>query len=184
MAYPYTYGVNHFCGQYPIPEVYDEALSYQQQIAHINAIICRLDNERLTECDLEAIRDELKRRINSLHDEMIKIIAETKKGALDWDVTMGKYDISPTVMTRIFNDLAVHAITIDNLATMEMTVDQLANCGLNCYGLAVWSGEAFTVSGNWEPIGVDYQGTDVRKKLTAKILAHAQVQDGFFVEGA
>ena len=67
---------------------------------------------------------------------------------------------------------------------MDMTVDQLANCGLNCYGLAVWSGEMFSEDSKWEPDGINYKGANVRKALTCEILSKAQVQDGYFVEGA
>lgn len=183
MGYPYTYGRGRYDGQYPIPEVYDEALSYQQQIARINSIIHRLDSERLTMCDLNALRNELRALINDMRDDLIRKIVETESGNMDWDVTTGWYQTSPTAMTRLFNDLAVHAITVDDLAQMNMTVDQLANCGLNCYGLAVWSGEAFSNDSDWEPDGINYKGANVRKALTCEILSKAQVQDGFFVEG-
>ena len=39
----------------------------------------------------------------------------------------------------MFNDITVHAITVKTLNSLDMTVKDLADCGLNVRGLAVMS---------------------------------------------
>ena len=63
-----------------------------------------------------------------------------------------------------------------------MTVDQLAECGLNVRGLAVFSG--YLMGEDFVPEGITYDGAPpLDGKLTCSILANGEVRGGYFVEG-
>ena len=76
----------------------------------------------------------------NLREELIKLILQIGEGSLDWNVQHGIYDSSINAMRDMFNDVTVHSIYISDLNDIEnMTVYDLANCGLNVKGLAVMS---------------------------------------------
>ena len=98
--------------------------------------------------------DEAHRELLALREELIELILQTGEGSLDWDVTRGVYDSSKNAMRNLFNDVTVHALTIEEFNALNMTVEELANCGLNAKGLAVMS--RWLVD-NTEPLYPPYQ---------------------------
>ena len=83
-------------------------------------------------------------------------------------------------MRNMFNDVTVHAITVDVLANLPgATVDSISTSGLNVRGLAVFSG--WLTGSDFIPDGVWYNDAPIPdQNLTVKILAQGQVTDGFF----
>lgn len=113
---------------------------------------------------------------------MRDLIAGSQVGLLIWNVTVGRYTGNVRAMRDFFNDVTVHAITVDTLAQLDLTVDQLAECGLNVRGLAVFSG--YLMGEDFVPEGITYDGAPpLDGKLTCSILANGEVRDGYFVEG-
>lgn len=183
------------------PLVYDESLSYEQQIACLMgqmkkvmasveqfvpnsvfqefvAFMEKDQNEQTKELeqytDMQLIA--LKSYLISLID---KIVAATEI----WDVTLGRFNLNVDAMRDLFNDITVHAITVDTLAESGYTVGTLADCGLNVRGLAVFSG--YLLGKEFVPEGIQYSGsTAIDGKLTCSLLANGEVRDGYFVKGA
>ena len=90
----------------------------------------------------DEVEDELYKahvELMNLREELIELVMQIGEGSLDWDVQHGRYDSSINAMRDIFNDVTVHALYIDELNALDMTVEELANCGLNVRGLAVMS---------------------------------------------
>lgn len=111
------------------------------------------------------------------------LIEQLQIGMLIWDVTQGTYAENVEAMRDLFNDVTVHSITVDALANLDLTVDELSECRLNVRGLAVFSG--YLEGDSFVPEGVMYDGsTPVDGQLTCAILANGAVKDGFFVEGS
>ena len=105
----------------------------------------------------EAVSTELEQahiELLNLRKELITLILEIGEGSLDWNVQKGIYDSSVNAMRDMFNDVTVHALYIDEFNALDMTVEELANCGLNVRGLAVMS--RWLVD-NYEPIYPPYQ---------------------------
>ena len=169
MAIMFPFLGGRACGQITVPLVYDESLSIAQQIACIMGRLRNIDADFVSVEDFEkfvgAVNADQEKQtadlmgytnaeIAKLDDELRKLIAGMQIGLMIWDVTLGAYSPNVEAMRNLFNDLSVHAITVDTLAGMDMTVDQLSDCGLNVRGLAVWSGEL--VEG-FTPEGVHYE---------------------------
>ena len=93
------------------------------------------DISYVTPDDLTTLQDSLEREIGDLRN-LIKSLNMT---TLVCDVQHGYVTSSTNAMRDMFNDITVHAITIENLNTLDMTVKDLADCGLNVRGLAVMS---------------------------------------------
>ncbi len=192
MAICYPFGCRP-CGQITTPLVYDESLSVAQQIAMLCGRLHQMDIDFVNADELKKVIEDfnddqdsqtqaLKGYTNDEIDKLRVFIAGISAGMEIWDVTHGRFDKNATSLTRLFNDVTVHAITVDQLAALDLTVDTLADCGLNVRGLAVFSGyltgDTFTVE------GITYEGTPLPDNaLTVKILAHGVVQDGYFVQG-
>ena len=70
-----------------------------------------------------------------------ELIDQLKDISLDWDVTKGESTSSTEAHRNLFNDVSLHAIDTEELASLDITVDGLTECGLNVRGLALWSGE-------------------------------------------
>lgn len=149
--YPFL-GSGRTCNQITTPLVYDESLSVAQQIAclfgKIRGLISTDEFKEFVDrlnAELDGIGSDGKAyadgEIAKLDDKLVQLIADLQIGMLIWNVTVGRYTDSVQSMRDLFNDVTVHAITVDTLADMDITVDGLTECGLNVRGLAVWSGE-------------------------------------------
>lgn len=183
------------------PLVYDESLSYEQQIACLMGQMKKLtayveqfvpnsvfqefvkfmekDQNEQTE-ELEQYTDD---QLLALKTYLISLINQITAAMEIWDVTLGRFNNNVDSMRDLFNDVTVHAITVDTLANLDLTVNGLSECGLNVRGLAVFSG--YLEGDSFVPEGVMYDGsTPVDGQLTCAILANGAVKDGFFVEGS
>lgn len=149
------------CGQVVDPLVYDENLTIAQQIACLYTYFHSMDSNFVTvqtfEDFLAALDAEQEAQTETLEqytdDEIAKLytalMAEINKlvgGQMIWDVTQGARENDIETMRNLFNDVTVHGLTVDQLtdATYNeaaLTVDSLADCGLNVRGLAVWGGQ-------------------------------------------
>ena len=198
MAFYYPFlGSGRTLNQITTPLVYDESLSIAQQIACIMGRVNSIDTdfvgvdqfkEFLNQLNAEqaAQTEQLENytdtAVSNLDDKLMGIIAGIQVGMLIWNVTKGKYTGNVESMRDFFNDVTVHAITVDELANLDLNVDQLADCGLNVRGLAVFSG--YLVGEGFEPEGIRYtDAPPLDSKLTCSILANGEVKDGYFVEG-
>lgn len=199
MAFYYPFlGSGATCNQITTPLVYDESLSIAQQIACIMGRVNSIDTdfvgvdqfkEFLNQLNAEqaAQTSELKQytdtAVSNLDDKLMGIIAGIQVGMLIWNVTKGKYTDNVESMRDIFNDVTVHALTVDTLADLDMNVDQLSDCGLNVRGLAVFSG--YLIGEDFEPEGIRYtEAPPLDSRITCSILANGEVRDGYFVEGS
>lgn len=167
--YPFL-GGGRTCNQITTPLVYDESLSVEQQIAclfgKIGDIVSKAeldDFKRQVHAEqveqtsqLEAYTDA---EIDKLGKTLLRLIDDLQVGVLAWNVTVGSSTESVSAMRDFFNDVTVHAITVDQLAQLDMTVDQLANCGLNVRGLAVYSGQL--IGDGFVPEGIMYDKESV-----------------------
>lgn len=152
--YP-SLGGGRTCNQIATPLVYDESLSVEQQIARLFGKLAAIDGDFVS----TAAFDDFKSRLHAEQKAQAKqlegytdtevaeldrslrdLIAGLQAGLFVWNVTVGAYTDNVRAMRDFFNDVAVHAITVDQLARLDLTVDQLADCGLNVRGLAVCSG--------------------------------------------
>lgn len=194
--YPFL-GGGRTCNQITTPLVYDESLSVEQQIACLFGKIANIDSDFVTTVEFDDFKNQIHAEqvsqteqlegytdseIDKLDKNLRDLIAGLQVGMLIWNVTVGAYTGNVKAMRDFFNDITVHAITVDTLAQLDMTVDQLADCGLNVRGLAVFSG--YLMGEDFVPEGIMYDGdVPVDTKLTCAILANAAVRDGYFVEG-
>ena len=133
-----------------IPLVYDESISITQQLARMNGDMASLDANKMdlehfqefynwlldTFSDFEAF---ISHQIGRSYHELVKKLTEMKDGELSHDTTYGLPTDSITAMRDMFNDLAICGITVDELASLPCNVDEIAECGLNCRGLAMYS---------------------------------------------
>ena len=194
--YPFLGG--RTCNQITTPLVYDESLSVEQQIACLFGKIANIDSDFVTTVEFDDFKKQIHAEqvaqteqlegytdseIAKLDKDLRNLITGLQVGLLIWNVTMGRYTDSVEAMRDFFNDVTVHAITVDTLAQLDVTVDQLAECGLNVRGLAVFSG--YLMGKDFVPDGVSYAGTPpLDGKITCAILANGEVRNGYFVEGA
>lgn len=140
------------------PLVYDESLSYEQQIASLMGQMRKLaestgqyvtdsvfqefvtfmekDQNEQTE-ELEQYTD---RHLVALKTYLISLIDQITAAMEVWDVTVGRFNANAESMRDLFNDVAVQALTVDGLSECGYTVDELSEYGLNVRGLAVYSG--------------------------------------------
>lgn len=130
-----------------LPSFYWNVYSAEQRIKEICLELDRLGNysdylakkindiSYITQDDLTTLQDSLEREIGDLRN-LIKSLNMT---TLVWDVQHGYVTSSTNAMRDMFNDITVHAITIEKFNTLDMTVKDLADCGLNVRGLAVMS---------------------------------------------
>lgn len=195
--YPFL-GGGRTCNQITTPLVYDESLSVEQQIACLFGKIAGIDSDFVTNVEFDDFKNQIHAEqvaqteqlegytdseIDKLDKNLRDLIADLQVGMLIWNVTVGAYTDNVKAMRDLFNDVTVHAITVDTLANLDLTVDGLSECGLNVRGLAVFSG--YLEGDSFVPEGVMYDGsTPVDGQLTCAILANGAVKDGFFVEGS
>ena len=194
--YPFL-GGGRTCNQITTPLVYDESLSVEQQIACMFGKIANIASDFVTTVEFDDFKSQIHAEqvaqteqlegytdseIAKLDKELRDLIAGLQVGVLIWNATVGAYTGNVKAMRDFFNDVTVHAITVDALAQLDMTVDQLADCGLNVRGLAVFSG--YLMGEDFVPIGITYDGAPpLDGKLTCSILANGELRDGYFVEG-
>lgn len=136
-----------------LPQFYWDVYSAEQRIKHICYELCKMhcysdylaeQLEKLgtdTENELAAIKANLEQKQNEFQDEILKILSELTVGSLQWDVQYGKYESTVKAQRDMFNDVTVHSYNNEQLETifneLDMTVDKLANCGLNVKGYAL-----------------------------------------------
>lgn len=130
-----------------LPAFYYDVYSSEQRIKAICLEIDKLQNYsdylagKISDLNIVS-PDELLEAVQKLDDEIAELKAELANlavGVLQWDVQHGDYRSSSEAQRDMFNDLAVHAITVKQLNSLDMTVKDLADCGLNVRGLAVMS---------------------------------------------
>ena len=196
LYYPFL-GGGRTCNQVTTPLVYDESLSYEQQIACIFGKLSEIGESYVSATEFDdykgkAAADQEKQTgelegyadaaVSALDKKLRKLISDLQVGMMLWNVTVGEYTGNVQAMRDMFNDVTVHSITVDTLAGLGMTVDELADCGLNVRGLAVFSG--YLVGDGFVPEGIMYKGSpSADGKLTRAILANGEVRDGYFVNG-
>lgn len=91
--------------------------------------------QAITPDEFKAYQQEVRDTVANLRKE----IYELSVGTESWNVQHGKFTSSTEAQRDMFNDLTVHAITVKTLNSLDMTVKDLADCGLNVRGLAVMS---------------------------------------------
>ena len=194
--YPFL-GSGRTCNQITTPLVYDESLSVEQQIACLIGKIAGIDSDFVTAVEFDDFKNQIHAEqvaqteqlegytdseIDKLNKNLRDLIVGLQVGMVVWNVTVGAYTDNVKAMRDFFNDVTVHAITVDSLAQLDMTVDQLADCGLNVRGLAVFSG--YLIGEDFVPEGITYDGEPpLNGKLTCSILANGEIRDGYFVDG-
>lgn len=166
--YPFL-GCRRTCNQITTPLVYDESLSVEQQIACLFGKIANIDSDSVSTGELDDFKSQIHAEqaeqteqleaytdseIAKLDGNLRTLIEGLQVGLFIWNVTVGEYTGNIRAMRDFFNDVTVHAITVDTLAQLDMTVDQLAECGLNVRGLAVYSG---ALVDGFVPEGVNYK---------------------------
>lgn len=171
--YPFL-GGGRTCNQITTPLVYDESLSVEQQIACLFGKIANIDSGFVATVEFDDFKNQIhaeqvsqteqlegytNSEIDKLDKNLRDLIASLQIGTLIWNVTVGAYTGNVKAMRNFFNDVTVHAITVDQLAQLDMTVDQLADCGLNVRGLAVYSGQL--IGDGFVPEGIMYDEESV-----------------------
>lgn len=171
--YPFL-GGGRTCNQIATPLVYDESLSVEQQIACLFGKIADIDSDFVATVEFDDFKNQIhaeqvsqteqlegytNSEIDKLDKNLRDLIASLQFGTLIWNVTVGTYTGNVKAMRDFFNDVTVHAITVDQLAQLDMTVDQLADCGLNVRGLAVYSGQL--MEDGFVPEGIMYDEESV-----------------------
>ena len=182
--------------QKTVPLVYDESVSYEQQIAAILGKLRELAETEVTDYDLALLKDAfakdqadqsaalrwyIEKVVQGLEAEIAAIVDE----GTAWNVTTGAYERGEDAVRDLFNWATVHAVTVGQLAELDYTCETLAESGLTCRGLAVWS---WTLTGlpaeRFVPYGV-YTSEPVFevKPLTVGTARDAQVSNGYMKEG-
>lgn len=154
-----------------IPKMYWDVYSAEQRIKAICKRLSKSEqymdyvadtvNKYASDVD-EAVSAELNeahKELENLRKELIELIMQVGEGSLDWDVQYGRYDSSVNAMRDMFNDVTVHSMDIAtfNAVMDEMTVAELADCGLNVKGLAVMNR---WIADHDEPIYPPYEYTE------------------------
>lgn len=141
-----------------IPKLYWDVYSAEQRIKNLfmeyDKMVHYLDytadtlNEYadgVTDAVVAAL-EEAHKELENLREELIKMIRETGEGSLDWDCQQGYYTSSVQAMRDMFNDVTVHAATIEIFNTWQIedegvlrdwNCDDLAESGVNVAGWAV-----------------------------------------------
>lgn len=171
--YPFL-GGGRTCNQITTPLVYDESLSVEQQIACLFGKLAAIDGDFVPTVVFDDFKSQLHAEqkaqtkqlegytdteVTKLDKSLRDLIAGLQVGLFVWDVTVGAHTDNVRAMRDFFNDVTVHAITVDQLAQLDLTVDQLADCGLNVRGLAVYSGQL--IGDGFVPEGIMYDEESV-----------------------
>lgn len=126
--------------------------------------------QAITPDEFKAYQQEVRETVANLRKE----IYELSIGTESWNVQHGKLTSTTEAQRDMFNDLTVHAITVKTLNSLDMTVKDLADCGLNVRGLAVmsyWLVQKFDIPDYFENIAAsgDDSAFSVFKLNTAKV---------------
>lgn len=126
--------------------------------------------QAITPDEFKAYQQEVRETVANLRKE----IYELSIGTESWNVQHGKLTSTTEAQRDMFNDLSVHAITVKTLNSLDMTVKDLADCGLNVRGLAVmsyWLVQKFDIPDYFENIAQsgDDSAFSVFKLNTAKV---------------
>ena len=136
-----------------LPAVYDDSLSYYELLCKIQ---CKLEEviafaNQLAEYQdvqdqalkdaVDALKALFEDKLNRAVSQLIELINALEGSSLDWDVQHGKYTDTIHAMRDMFNDVTVHSYNVEQIEEifddLDMTVDDLANCGLNVKGYAL-----------------------------------------------
>lgn len=168
-----------------LPAFYWDVYSSEQRIKDMCKELCKLAEygtylaesidriQAVSPEEFTAYQQEMRETIASLRTE----IYELSVGVMSWNVQHGKFTSSTQAQRDMFNDLAVHAITVKKLNSLEITVSDLANCGLSVRGLAVmsyWLVDKFDLSDDFKAKPASYTTNGV---LDATKLNVAKVRD-------
>lgn len=178
-----------------IPEIFGQAMSYEDQIH----MLLHWVNEQLSGFDfasheeVAALGDKLAAAIQAVADQdaaalraavadLENQIAKISAGAQIWDISHGRYTENQQAMRNTGAFLAVHAITCEQLASLEITVSELSTIGINCHGLAVlglWLvDQGYTLPDRFKP----YIPPAGETPLTATDLANLTITQDLFVK--
>lgn len=130
--------------------------------------------QAITPDEFKEYQQEVREAVANLRKE----IYELSVGTESWNVQHGKFTSSTEAQRDMFNDLTAHAITVKTLNGLDMTVKDLADCGLNVRGLAVmsyWLVQKFDIPDYFENItqSLDDSAFSVFKLNTAKVDANS-----------
>ena len=165
-----------------LPQFYWDVYSAEQRVKHICYEIDKLANyanyladtikkiDAVSPDEFDKYKDKLDSEIAALKTE----IYDLQVGVLSWNVQHGEYTTSKQSQRDMFNDITVHAITVKKLNSLDMTVKDLADCGLNVRGLAVmsqWLVEKFDIPDYFTNLNKsgDNSAFSVFKLNTAKV---------------
>lgn len=160
-----------------VPQSFGDAMSYTDQIlilAHgLQGIQDTVDTEHTDiYAQIKAVSDSVAALAESMAGALAEVrreIGETAIGTQIYDCFTGSYEENMVGMRDTVYWLAVHAITVGELNSLEGmdTVTDLRDCGLSCVGLAVlgqWLlGKGFTIPERYDP-----QGRATGAALTAR----------------
>lgn len=147
-----------------LPSFYWDVYSSEQRIKAICKELNKIDSydEYLAEVIGQVDEDSKQRDIdyyNRVHNELIEshqdleqqlqvavrdlmqLISTLQISSLDWDCQIGEEQASVVAMRDMFNDVTLHSYNCEQLEgifdELNMTVDGLADCGLNVKGYAL-----------------------------------------------
>ena len=143
-----------------IPELY---WAVPSQGARYELLCCTLhqliDYSKLLADALNTVTDEVRKepeaqkqwvddKIRTMYDELKKLIEQVSGTSMDWDVTRGELTSTMVAHRRLYWWLTPHGLVIAdfNAAMPDLTVEELAESGLNCQGWAQY-GDDYVKSG-------------------------------------
>lgn len=159
---PFIPPYNAFVASPPIiPKLYYDVYSQEERI---KGLCCEIEKLRqysnLLADTINGIEDDVSqsikeyqelvdKKLKELEDKLVTLINEVVGSSLDYDVTTGKQDASLIAHRNLYYWVTLDGMTIKefNTSKPDMTVADLANCGLNCQGWAVVSRTAFSNNG-------------------------------------
>lgn len=167
---PYLLTLSGWTGYTPtLPKLYWDVYSQEERIKRLCMGVDRIEKycdyvAETVNSDLADVDEALQETLNEVQAELVnfkteitKMILDMEIGTLQWDCQTGWYESTVEAQRDMFNDLTVHAITVEQLNELEMTVDELSECGLNVRGLAVMS---YWLINQFElPDGMEYEET-------------------------
>lgn len=185
---------------YVTPLVYDEAVSYEQQLASLMKDIKELAHDQTNYLllskfyeflkNLEKDEEEQSKQLKNYADTQVKrakkeLEQEEKQkshGYKIYNTQHGDYEQNKETMRELFNDVTIHSLTVEELANSDKTVEDVAESGLNVQGLACMS--AYLVNPYCCITNtVFYKEPTQPRRVTAQILANALINEyGQFVE--
>lgn len=168
-----------------LPAVYDDSLSYYELLCKLQFKIEELvkfynqlaDYQEVQDKALEDTYNELINLIDEKASELKVLIDLLTEGSLDYDVQHGYYIDSQDAMRDMFNDVTVHSITVGELNELDMTVAELAECGLNVRGLAVMS---YWLKSEF-PLLPEYQPSRAERRFTVEDLLNSTINQNGLV---